>query len=240
MQSAQPNEQIRIIVTLAEQFDLGTLESRTRFLSKEQSTSLAIEELTQFSDFTQQGLVNLLSQYPESVSEINPHWLFNGVDCKATKEVIEAIAKRNDVASIDLEIETKSTPLSLKEAEIDRSYSIPWTLEQIHADQVWDSLGYTGKNVIVAIIDSGVNYNHPGLADNLWDGGTQYPNHGYNFYRGTKDPDDAYGHGTMIAGLVAGKAAFRTGVAPDAKNHGLACHQRLRRIRNTGIHHLSC
>jgi len=41
---------------------------------------------------------------------------------------------------------------------------------QVNADQVW-AQGYTGAGVIVAVVDSGVNYEHADVADHLWDGG---------------------------------------------------------------------
>lgn len=59
---------------------------------------------------------------------------------------------------------------------------------EVHAD------GNTGEGVSIAIIDSGVNYNHPDLNDNY--------RRGYDFVQGDSDPMDVYGHGTHVAGTA--------------------------------------
>lgn len=58
--------------------------------------------------------------------------------------------------------------------------------------------------VVVAVIDTGVNYAHIDLADNMWDGGPQHP-HGYDFFDNDADPmpADGDGHGTHVAGAIA-------------------------------------
>ena len=78
-------------------------------------------------------------------------------------------------------------------------------------------MGYTGEGVLVAILDTGVNYEHPDLADHLWDGGSQYPNHGYNSYDGSTDVMDRRGHGTHCAGTICGDGTNgkQTGIAPN-------------------------
>ncbi|MEV7237052.1 S8 family serine peptidase [Streptomyces sp. NPDC051020] len=79
--------------------------------------------------------------------------------------------------------------------------------------------GYTGKGVTVGIIDSGIAYDHPAL------GGGGFPNAkvvgGYDFADEDADPYDdkfgpAAGHGTHVAGIVAGEDTHIEGVAPDA------------------------
>ncbi|MFB6715075.1 MULTISPECIES: S8 family serine peptidase [unclassified Streptomyces] len=79
--------------------------------------------------------------------------------------------------------------------------------------------GYTGKGVTVGIVDSGIAYDHPAL------GGGGFPNSkvlgGYDFADEDADPyDDQYGpaagHGTHVAGIVAGDDEHIVGAAPDA------------------------
>lgn len=80
--------------------------------------------------------------------------------------------------------------------------------------------GLTGRGVTVGVIDSGVAYDHPAL------GGGSFPNAkvvgGYDFADGDADPyDDTYGsaagHGTHVAGIIAGDDDRVQGVAPDAR-----------------------
>ncbi len=90
-------------------------------------------------------------------------------------------------------------------------------ITQVNADQVW-GLGYTGAGVVVAVVDSGVNYEHIDLADHLWDGDEEFPHHGYDIVNDDNDPMDDKGHGTHCAGTVCGDgtAGALTGIAPDA------------------------
>jgi subtilisin family serine protease len=81
----------------------------------------------------------------------------------------------------------------------------------IGATEVREKYDATGKGVVVAIIDTGIDYTHPDLAGKLIGG--------YDFVNGDADPMDDNGHGTHVAGIIAGKAAKEggiTGVAPDA------------------------
>lgn len=90
----------------------------------------------------------------------------------------------------------------------------------INADDVWklrDSYNrsITGKNITIAILDTGVDYNHPDLKDNFIGG--------YDFVNNDSDPmdDNDQGHGTHCTGIAVGKGNASdytyVGVAPDAK-----------------------
>jgi subtilisin family serine protease len=61
------------------------------------------------------------------------------------------------------------------------------------------------RNVVVAVIDSGVNYTHRDLAANMWDGGPDFPYHGYDVVDEDNDPmpADGSGHGSHVAGTIA-------------------------------------
>ncbi len=93
------------------------------------------------------------------------------------------------------------------------------------ADAVWqlsDSNGnsVTGKNVTIAIIDTGVDYTHPDLGGCLGAGCRVIG--GYDFYNKDSNPMDDNGHGTHVAATAAGSGTLPDGrsikgVAPDAK-----------------------
>jgi subtilisin family serine protease len=80
--------------------------------------------------------------------------------------------------------------------------------------------GYTGKGITIAIIDSGVDNEHPVFTDAFIAGAdfTQ-PESPLNPYDGTVDPDDVNGHGTGVASFALGRGGHQgvgPGVAPDA------------------------
>src|SRR5215218_5082829 len=86
----------------------------------------------------------------------------------------------------------------------------------------------------IAVVDSGVDYNHPDLKDNIWtnpgevaangidddNNGYKVDVHGYDFVNGDGDPMDDLGHGTHVAGVAAataGNGQFGEGVSPNSK-----------------------
>jgi minor extracellular serine protease Vpr len=89
----------------------------------------------------------------------------------------------------------------------------------IHASDAWqlqDSNGnnVTGEGVLVAVLDTGVDYMHPDLGGGFGSGYKVVG--GYDIVNNDTDPMDDYGHGTHIVGIVAANGSLR-GVAPDAK-----------------------
>jgi len=93
---------------------------------------------------------------------------------------------------------------------IDLNYSVPL----IQGGAPSGGLGFTGNGIVVGIVDTGIDYNHPDL------GGPGFPNSkviaGYDFGDFDPDPIDCNGHGTHVAGIVAANGVLK-GVAKDAK-----------------------
>jgi subtilisin family serine protease len=67
------------------------------------------------------------------------------------------------------------------------------------------------SSVVVAVVDSGVNYTHQDLASNMWNGGAGVPNHGHDFVDNDNDPMDQSGHGTHVAGILGAAGNNGTG-----------------------------
>jgi len=63
----------------------------------------------------------------------------------------------------------------------------------------WDTSTSSG-GVVVAVLDTGIDYTHPDLASNMWTGSSG--EHGYNAISGSSDPMDDNGHGTHCAGII--------------------------------------
>lgn len=102
----------------------------------------------------------------------------------------------------------------------DPDFNQLWGMKQINAPRAWTS--GTSSPVIVAVIDTGIDYNHRDLKNNVWTSirGT----HGYNALTDTENPLDDNGHGTHCAGTIAAVANNDFGVAGvtwDVKVMGL-------------------
>lgn len=97
----------------------------------------------------------------------------------------------------------------------------------INADKAWDVHTGSGE-VLVAIIDTGINYTHPDLVDNVWtneaeqngvagvddDGnGVVDDIHGFNAVANNGDPMDDHSHGSHVAGTIGASANNGVGVA---------------------------
>ncbi|MFA6187228.1 MAG: S8 family serine peptidase, partial [Phycisphaerae bacterium] len=80
----------------------------------------------------------------------------------------------------------------------------------IDASEVWGII-HDACDIIVAVIDTGVNYTHPDLAANMWTDANGH--HGYDFVNNDNDPNDDLGHGTHCAGIIGARGNNATGVA---------------------------
>jgi subtilisin family serine protease len=102
-----------------------------------------------------------------------------------------------------------------------------WTLDaDIDAIEAWD--WHTDANdIIVAVIDSGIDYGHIDLEDNIWineeelygtpdhdDDGNGYEDDifGWDFYYNDANPMDYFGHGTHVAGIIGAIGNNNTGI----------------------------
>ncbi|KAM3519452.1 hypothetical protein MY4038_009780 [Beauveria bassiana] len=94
---------------------------------------------------------------------------------------------------------------------------IPWSHLTTHVDRLHEE-GYTGSGISIAIVDSGVDYRHPALGRCFGPGCKVVTGENFSNQGDRSDPMDCRGHGTGVAGVVAGydKAQGFVGVAPDA------------------------
>ena len=105
------------------------------------------------------------------------------------------------------------------EVEPPASGAVTWGVGQIRANQVWNGLGVNGAGIVVASIDSGVDWQHPALRTRYrgYGNGVAF-DHQNNWFdttdEGSSYPVDQESHGTHTMGTIVGLNGV--GVAPGA------------------------
>ncbi len=117
----------------------------------------------------------------------------------------------------------------------DDYYSKQWYFQKIKAPSVWDKIS-SSPNITVAIIDSGIQIDHPDLKENIWVNTNEIPDNGvdddkngfiddyngWDFINNTPDPSPKFEqgfteagvlHGTIVAGVLAAEGNNEIGVA---------------------------
>ncbi|MBN2291263.1 MAG: S8 family serine peptidase, partial [Pirellulales bacterium] len=180
-------------------FDTDALDGIS---SVAETTSLLVGQGIEFEVLRGLGLAGqvVVRSYGSSASEV-ADW-FSSSTCVADYE-------------LDLCYQMQTVPN-------DSSYSSLWGMNNangadIDAEAAWD-ISTGSSSIVVAVIDTGVDYTHPDLAANIWtnpgeiagngidDDGNGFVDdvHGYDFCNDDGDPMDDHNHGTHCAGTIAG------------------------------------
>lgn len=228
------DDKISVSIVMKSQVETSVVRAKAAaHRDRKVQRTAVVNEFKAHSNSSQISLLSFLQAEEKkgNVANIASLWISNSITCDATREVICAVASRSDIAFIGLEKEVVMLCNSYNElSALGRSLNSPWPhVAQVNAPQVWEQ-GYTGKNVVVAILDSGINDEHYDLKDHLWqgyadtdgDGEADDIIHGWNFATkeaaGNSNIKDDYGHGTHCAGIICadGTMGNVAGVAPDA------------------------
>ncbi len=152
-------------------------------------------------DASASEVVEALEEHP-SVKYVEPNYLVSlpeGWGWPSLK--VEGEAHPSGEASIQV-----NDPLYLSDPYTGRGQ---WNMRVIGMAEAW-ALERGDRAVIVAVIDTGVFYRHRDLRASYMAGG-------YDWVNGDQDPDDDYGHGSWVAGIIAAEVDNGYGVAGMAK-----------------------
>lgn len=213
-----------ILVTLAEQADLSKL---TQKRSGDDRYLASVELLRTQAARTQAPLRAWLDARGVVYK---PFWVANFIALEADAELAAALAKRKDVAAIELNSKlSMSHPYDDFRDSTKAVAAIEAGVTQVRAPQVW-AMGFHGENVLVAGEDTGYQWDHPALKAKYagWNGTTA--DHDYHWYDAihtstgscpgnSAAPCDDNSHGTHTMGTMVGDdgASNQIGVAPGAR-----------------------
>ncbi len=125
----------------------------------------------------------------------------DGASIKYQYSIIDAVAAQVPAQAADKI--AKRAFVKLVEPDYDVKLVLDKSIPQIQADKVWEA-GITGKNIDVAVLDTGIHDEHPSLTVEKE---VDYTEEG---------TDDLHGHGTHVAGIVASTDSTYRGVAYDS------------------------
>ncbi|MBI5565223.1 MAG: S8 family serine peptidase, partial [Chloroflexi bacterium] len=242
--SLSPEQLIKLHPALAKQLlSEPEAEVRVQIVMREQTAPTALNraallaDLQARADRSQASVRALLTTL--HASDVRPLWINNSIAARTDRATVLAVAEHDDVALIKLDqfrqwvepinfhaerptsnLQPPTSNLQPPTSNLQPPTSIEWGITQIRADQVWSALGITGTGVVVANMDTGVDWQHPALHDNYRGLGPKgLVNHAGSWIDTTDDatvyPFDGYGHGTHTMGTLAGRDGI--GVAPGAR-----------------------
>jgi serine protease AprX len=243
LQTVRDDDPVSAVIILRKQVTkddktalFSRIKGKNKLERKKSQRQLLTAELKRHASKEQSRLVKYLTalEREKQVRKVRPLWISNVIGITAPRSVLRRLTSFDEVRSIHLDI-----PRPVKG-------EVVWGVDTINANDVWGlaPTPYTGIGVTVAILDTGVDYNHGDLVNRMWinaaedingdgrftaadsngidDDGNGYIDDvvGWNFSgAGSNDPADVHGHGTHVAGTVAGDGTGGSsiGVAPGAR-----------------------
>jgi thermitase len=175
--------------------------------AQDKSHAIKMEVTVKFSKGPSPSDMEALSKAIDG--KVKKHWdnyfIFKS-KTKSTEQLMEYFNARNDV-----EYAEPNYILLPNRQPNDPLYTrYQWNLPLIQADQAWN-ISPGNSNIIVAVVDTGVDLKHPEFQDKLVKG--------YNVLKDNHDPNDDNGHGTHVAGIVSAGTNNTIGIAGVSWNN---------------------
>lgn len=209
-----PETSLRFIVYLTEQPELHEERLPEDKVARRQAV---VDQLQQHTAAHQAPLLPVLNalQQEGTVHQFTPLWIINAIAVEGNAAAITTLTAHPTVARVTLDV---ARPYLTEPAE---SYSstvptaLTWGLRTIKAAETWHGLGVTGSGVVIAIMDTGADWQHPALAANYRGSSGSHTGHWFDATsEAAAEPVDPHGHGTHVAGTAVGQGNI--GVAPGA------------------------
>lgn len=205
--------------------DQGKLEEENSSLSSRSSENGSFSETNKWVDFikvdndSMEIVVGLNYEKPNSYDELkhiiteNDGELVNTISVKGKVQAAVGDIPLESASSFTEEVRAAGLSRYIEPnmkfnttfVPNDPYWSYQWGPAKIEADYAWDTT-VGDPSVLVAVIDTGIDWDHPDLADN-------YVDLGYDWVHMDPDPMDDNGHGTHCAGIIAATINNSIGIA---------------------------
>lgn len=173
--------------------------------------SWAVEFLVKFNSV---GYSKVLSMHGFAVEDLNAEAELLKIDIPKDRlvQVLGQMYQQEGVEYIvpNARVHAFTAPLE------PQALKAQWHIAKVNAEKAWSRAGNKGsKKILVAVIDTGVDYNHPSLVSNMISG--------YDFHQNDSDPMDTTGsqnpgHGTHCAGIIGATGVVEggtIGISPE-------------------------
>lgn len=209
----------------------ANLSGARDLLSKDEKGRFVYAALVKTAESTQKPLREWLDSKKIA---FDAHWVANIIVVHgASAQELKDIAVRSDVLRVVGNPTVKQEMPSATIYSDEKVFAPEGGLVRIGADKVWKDLGITGKGIVIAGQDTGVQWDHPALKNHYrgWKNGQV--NHDYNWHDSIKKsqggdsscgynnavPCDDHDHGSHTVGTIVGDdgAGIQIGVAPGAQ-----------------------
>ena len=214
----------KLFVVMKEQADLSGIDGdRTRRLEQVHDRLVATATSSQ---------KDLRSTLDADGVTYRPFYIVNAIEVPYAPLRQSQMEARDDVDRVLRSPQARPVPAAdpPRQGDFELEADTQPNLEQIHAPKAWER-DARGEGITIGISDSGVDAQHPALADAYRGGDSAWADP----VNGTETPNDPNGHGTHALGLALG--ADGIGVAPDAEWIGCA---NLPRNAGTPANYLAC
>lgn len=222
----------RLFVILKTQADLSDLDSMTDLDARR---TAAYETLVKTANIEQAGL---RSVFDTTGVEYTPYYLQNSMEVQGGTLLRLFLLTRPEVDRVipspRLRAAPEDSPAPGFEAAPPEGY-VGWNISLIGADRVWDEFDVRGEGIVVGQSDSGVDGDHPAIAEQYrgYNGSDDY--NWFDPWDATASPNDEGGHGTHTMGSILGSGGI--GVAPEAQ--WIGCVNLDRNLANPALY-LDC
>jgi len=202
------------------------LSPASKLTDSDSRAGFVYKELVAYAERSQLNVRGTLDAHR---ARYKPFWIANAIYVHGDLPLLNAISEHGEVRKITPSklyplIDPPATAESGTDAGIE---AVEWNLTNIEAPRVWSEFGVRGEGIVVANIDTGVQYNHPALVGKYRGntGGGQF-DHNYSWFDPANicgspsvTPCDNNGHGTHTMGTMVGDdgGTNQVGVAPGAK-----------------------